>query len=859
MNYKMPNEPVYDDDIANKEYVDKMCSKGSGKPGPPGPQGPQGEPGKPGEQGPQGEPGKPPKGYYYKKIDITGKIQNERGVLVTGNGNLEWNPLLKTAHNDFKALMTEIINDGVEKPIINLELVDSPNSQPTNLLLFQASKLNYNDILSYTYYGMTIPNGYRNYPGDNLTYEGVGGVQIDTKNGEISTVVISLGNFEYLHSKNTDPYVPTAPYNPATKDYVDTEIKNISLTPGPQGEPGIQGPPGKDGIQGPPGKDGIQGPKGDTGIQGPQGENAKGYYDLNVDLTNMLQSGEYPIIGKGDFHTNGLIPEIFPIFLDLIKKIKADKIEYPVINFVWKAMNGNRVGHVLFTDTIVTPAYNNPSYTTYIFSGYSMSDKTTGLLLNDQFYQSEIVGKMQINVKNDMSSIEMITLDLGNFAHLNIMNTTPYTPTGEHNPATKGYVDKEINKIELTPGPKGDKGEPGIQGPQGIPGPKGDTGSKGDQGIQGPAGKQGIQGPKGDQGLPGKVGPVGPPGEKGIPGKDAAGYYYKEIDLTGLINTDTGVFKYGDSALEYNPIKKGGFTPFLDLINKIDSDNIENPVIKLSLLDDPRNDSLNLLLFDTRRIIQPTGIKSYFYRGYVRPNGFQSKKGNDPTYETVCGIQLDILSNNTISYLVIILGNYSYLGTNNNDVYVPINPYNPATKDYVDTEIKNISLTPGPQGEPGIQGPKGEQGSQGIPGKQGPTGPQGPKGDTGSTGPAGPPGKQGSRGERGPKGEPGKDGIVDSGSNENGYWIKYSNGIMQCYGINSAENPKTIYFPQAFIQPPNVITQIIGGYLTIPVLATINQITNSNFKAHCFWWQEGPKVWGNAGDNFYWQAIGKWK
>ena len=39
---------------------------------------------------------------------------------------------------------------------------------------------------------------------------------------------------------------------------------------------------------------------------------------------------------------------------------------------------------------------------------------------------------------------------------------------------------------------KGDKGDTGEQGPQGIQGPKGDTGEQGPQGIQGPKGADGF-------------------------------------------------------------------------------------------------------------------------------------------------------------------------------------------------------------------------------------------------------------------------------------------------------------------------------------------------------------------------------
>ncbi|EDW9588793.1 hypothetical protein AVA06_004192 [Salmonella enterica subsp. enterica] len=86
------------------------------------------------------------------------------------------------------------------------------------------------------------------------------------------------------------------------------------------------------------------------------------------------------------------------------------------------------------------------------------------------------------------------------------------------------------------PGPKGDKGD---TGPQGIPGPKGDTGPqglKGDTGPKGDAGPQGdtgltgpkgdkgdtgLQGEKGDTGLQGIPGPPGKDGAPGLPGKDS--------------------------------------------------------------------------------------------------------------------------------------------------------------------------------------------------------------------------------------------------------------------------------------------------------------------------------------------------
>ena len=56
---------------------------------------------------------------------------------------------------------------------------------------------------------------------------------------------------------------------------------------------------------------------------------------------------------------------------------------------------------------------------------------------------------------------------------------------------------EDLNKIELTPGPQGERGQQGVPGIQGLRGPKGDPGP------------QGAIGPKGDKGDPGKDGIAG--------------------------------------------------------------------------------------------------------------------------------------------------------------------------------------------------------------------------------------------------------------------------------------------------------------------------------------------------------------
>ena len=96
--------------------------------------------------------------------------------------------------------------------------------------------------------------------------------------------------------------------------------------------------------------------------------------------------------------------------------------------------------------------------------------------------------------------------------------------------ATNESVDSKIAAIELTPGPKGDKGDPftyndftaeqlaALVGPQGPAGEKGDTGDVGPQGPQGIQGEQGPQGPAGEKGDPGETGPAGADGAKGDKG-----------------------------------------------------------------------------------------------------------------------------------------------------------------------------------------------------------------------------------------------------------------------------------------------------------------------------------------------------
>ena len=80
-----------------------------------------------------------------------------------------------------------------------------------------------------------------------------------------------------------------------------------------------------------------------------------------------------------------------------------------------------------------------------------------------------------------------------------------------------------VANVELTPGPKGDKGDIGPAGPKGDPGAKGDQGEPGETG------------PKGDKGEPGETGQKGDPGAKGDQGEPGADLTAELADLEARV------------------------------------------------------------------------------------------------------------------------------------------------------------------------------------------------------------------------------------------------------------------------------------------------------------------------------------
>lgn len=110
----------------------------------------------------------------------------------------------------------------------------------------------------------------------------IGTVTFDTDNG---SVVMGGNRLEQVDE-------PLVLSDGATKNYVDSEISTIELTPGPQGPAGPQGVPGDDGAAGATGPQGPQGVKGDTGANGATGpQGPEGPTAVSTDADNQAELG----------------------------------------------------------------------------------------------------------------------------------------------------------------------------------------------------------------------------------------------------------------------------------------------------------------------------------------------------------------------------------------------------------------------------------------------------------------------------------------------------------------------------------------------------------------------------------------
>ena len=94
-------------------------------------------------------------------------------------------------------------------------------------------------------------------------------------------------------------------------------------------------------------------------------------------------------------------------------------------------------------------------------------------------------------------------------------------------------------------------------------------------------------------------------------------------------------------------------------------------------------------------------------------------------------------------------------------------------------KLNQVETTPGPKGEAGPKGDKGDTGA---------TGPQGPKGDTGAAGPQGPKGDTGATGPAGPAGSGGVNWEATPYTNMN----FNNNSSIFCCALLSTERPSSM-------------------------------------------------------------------
>ena len=151
------------------------------------------------------------------------------------------------------------------------------------------------------------------------------------------------------------------------------------------------------------------------------------------------------------------------------------------------------------------------------------------------------------------------------------------------------------------------------------------------------------------------------------------------------------------------------------------------------------------------------------------------------------------------------------------------------------SELKNISLTPGPKGDkgdPGPQGatgergPRGEQGLQGLPGENGrdgmpgPKGEAGPRGERGEQGPPGPQGLQGipgTPGERGETGTPGPKGDTGPRGERGEQGPTGPQGLTGPIGPRGENGRDGVGIPQKLILNGTTLTLSDGGgSVTLP-------------------------------------------
>ena len=105
--------------------------------------------------------------------------------------------------------------------------------------------------------------------------------------------------------------------------------------------------------------------------------------------------------------------------------------------------------------------------------------------------------------------------------------------------------------------------------------------------------------------------------------------------------------------------------------------------------------------------------------------------------------------------------------------------------------------------------------------------------------------------------------IIESGSNENGSYIKFADGTLICIGdtmnvLDSeiAEAQFLVTYPIAFVNYPSVTISNVYSYYRDLILS-VAAPTPSNFRVN--WYKQLGTAAVNSNIRVYWIAIGRWK
>lgn len=186
-------------------------------------------------------------------------------------------------------------------------------------------------------------------------------------------------------------------------------------------------------------------------------------------------------------------------------------------------------------------------------------------------------------------------------------------------------------------------------------------------------------------------------------GEGSKGFYFKKVSFVGCVQ-DLDYLAIGTGFPYINTLQGSILTTLTELINKIEEDQVEQPLIKLENIDTEIevyppsgvatiiNNPLprQFLLFKCLKEVSEDGITHYTFEGTCNVQGFEFTSETDlSTSQTLCRLTVSKDSTGVIGANIELM-DITHLDINNEKVYTPTKDYAPATKKYVDEARSNI-------------------------------------------------------------------------------------------------------------------------------------------------------------------------